>query len=392
MCNAWNHSPGCQCGWGGDGHLGRRTTGNSYSSWGIDAILRDYGGQAARERVYTDSYVNPNARCPVCGAQVFFYQSPYGGRVYFDELGRPWPKHPCTDNSQYSRPLTSSDSRSLDYLYNRLLMLNMPTRHTTSTPNWQQPIVAAPAQPKAVDEVTFARLMEQGEAAQRLGDLARAAILFAEAINENYRSTQAWLALAKVLTDRHERAYCLTKVLRTATAQDRIDIHAVEDELTNLKAGQLKHPSVLWPAKPPEPLTQRTRPAKPVQPAPRPPKDIATWSLIVRIAKGGHHVLWLLLASGRRGKGEVQIAGKASTAMLQAILAGLREAVRLVGTAQAQIAVISNDESVIKQLRGEAKIKQEQDRELLKAIHSIRPRGGQLTFMVKPTRDIEKYF
>jgi hypothetical protein len=30
---------------------------------------------------------------------VFFYQSPTGGRVFFDELGPPWPKHPCTDNS-----------------------------------------------------------------------------------------------------------------------------------------------------------------------------------------------------------------------------------------------------------------------------------------------------
>lgn len=46
-----------------------------------------------------ESYTNPNASCPVCGAAVFFYQSPYGGRVFFDELGPPWPKHPCTDNS-----------------------------------------------------------------------------------------------------------------------------------------------------------------------------------------------------------------------------------------------------------------------------------------------------
>jgi hypothetical protein len=29
---------------------------------------------------------------------VFFYQSPYGGRVFFDSLGPPWPKHPCTDH------------------------------------------------------------------------------------------------------------------------------------------------------------------------------------------------------------------------------------------------------------------------------------------------------
>jgi hypothetical protein len=45
------------------------------------------------------SFTNPNARCPVCGASVYFYQSPAGGRVFFDDLGPPWPKHPCTDNS-----------------------------------------------------------------------------------------------------------------------------------------------------------------------------------------------------------------------------------------------------------------------------------------------------
>ena len=44
------------------------------------------------------SYVNPNALCPVCGEKVFFYQSPNGGRVFFDDLGWPWPKHKCTDN------------------------------------------------------------------------------------------------------------------------------------------------------------------------------------------------------------------------------------------------------------------------------------------------------
>jgi hypothetical protein len=29
---------------------------------------------------------------------VYFYRSPSGGRVFFDDLGPPWPKHPCTDN------------------------------------------------------------------------------------------------------------------------------------------------------------------------------------------------------------------------------------------------------------------------------------------------------
>ncbi len=46
------------------------------------------------------SYVNPNANCPVCGDQVFYYRSRYGGRVFFDDLGWPWPKHPCTDDPE----------------------------------------------------------------------------------------------------------------------------------------------------------------------------------------------------------------------------------------------------------------------------------------------------
>lgn len=40
----------------------------------------------------------PNARCPVCGALVFFYANAYGSRVFFDAMGPPWPKHPCTDH------------------------------------------------------------------------------------------------------------------------------------------------------------------------------------------------------------------------------------------------------------------------------------------------------
>ena len=58
------------------------------------------------------SYINPNARCPVCGASVYFYQSPYGGRVFFDELGPPWPKHPCTDNPIVRHHFSSADGRA----------------------------------------------------------------------------------------------------------------------------------------------------------------------------------------------------------------------------------------------------------------------------------------
>jgi hypothetical protein len=64
-----------------------------------------------------ETFSNPNATCPVSGVSVFFYQSPYGGRVFFDDLGSPWPKHPCTDDSPqpigraHKQPLVEPDSR-----------------------------------------------------------------------------------------------------------------------------------------------------------------------------------------------------------------------------------------------------------------------------------------
>lgn len=95
MCNAWNHPAGCTCGWGGEGHLG------GGGNWGglINEPILKYNEKSVHlfSKSY-DTYVNTNAKCPVCGASVYFYQSPYGGRVFFDDLGPPWPKHPCTSD------------------------------------------------------------------------------------------------------------------------------------------------------------------------------------------------------------------------------------------------------------------------------------------------------
>lgn len=93
MCNGWRHHSSCTCGWGGEGHRGAPT------------------GWLAQGRLFStaESYTNPNASCPECGAHVFFYRSPYGGAVFFDELGPPWPKHPCTDKrTQSVRAQTTS--------------------------------------------------------------------------------------------------------------------------------------------------------------------------------------------------------------------------------------------------------------------------------------------
>ena len=124
MCNAWNHPQNCSCGWGGGGYSGRSakplSTPAAYGGWFM-SLTNTYA-----------SYVNPNASCPVCGAAVFFYQSDRGGRVFFDELGPPWPKHPCTNNiSQPGRlPATSS-------------LADQPTPYAWQCAGWQPFIIEA---------------------------------------------------------------------------------------------------------------------------------------------------------------------------------------------------------------------------------------------------------
>jgi hypothetical protein len=84
----YNHYPSCTCGW-------------CVKDGGGPTVIAATPAMSWRRTASScDSYIDPNAECPVCGAEVFFYQSPFGGRVFFDHLGPPWPKHPCTDTHQ----------------------------------------------------------------------------------------------------------------------------------------------------------------------------------------------------------------------------------------------------------------------------------------------------
>lgn len=78
-CNAHNHHPDCDCGWGG-----------VFYEPTVQCPKPDWSKES--------SHTTPNAKCPVCSASVFFYKSADGAAVFFDSLGPPWPKHPCTDN------------------------------------------------------------------------------------------------------------------------------------------------------------------------------------------------------------------------------------------------------------------------------------------------------
>ncbi|MGX5835091.1 hypothetical protein ACWIJ6_13285 [Aeromonas piscicola] len=100
MCNASNHRPGCQCGWGG-----------GYSGGVLSSSFQIYAGVPKIVARY-ESFVNPNASCPVCGENVYFYQSPLGGRVFFDNLGPPWPKHGCTNNTSIPKQIAPSQKPS----------------------------------------------------------------------------------------------------------------------------------------------------------------------------------------------------------------------------------------------------------------------------------------
>lgn len=90
-CNGWKHRHGCDCGWGGVNY-GRAATPAREPSLST-AVWR--------------SFTNPNARCPVCKASVFYHQSENGGRVFFDQLGPPWRKHPCTDRPTWRWPAST---------------------------------------------------------------------------------------------------------------------------------------------------------------------------------------------------------------------------------------------------------------------------------------------
>ncbi|CUH48215.1 hypothetical protein RUA4292_02393 [Ruegeria atlantica] len=103
-----NHYPWCTCGWcvGGGNRNGGvvstapvakplRPVDSEYEKQQASLTLKGYGATS-----YSRCFVNPNASCPVCGQPVYFYANEHGSRVFFDELGKPWTKHPCTDNGR----------------------------------------------------------------------------------------------------------------------------------------------------------------------------------------------------------------------------------------------------------------------------------------------------
>jgi hypothetical protein len=90
LCNAKNHRWNCECGFGGAkvSSSPKKKTAEASDLLALPRVPRHY--------------TKPNERCPFCNAPVFFHQLRNLGRVYFDEPGAPWRKHPCTDKASLS--------------------------------------------------------------------------------------------------------------------------------------------------------------------------------------------------------------------------------------------------------------------------------------------------
>ncbi len=80
MCNGKNHSPGCTCGWGGEGHSGK--------SQG-----RVFDHTPSNVKHFYGNFYN-RTKCYYCNKEIYFVRH-NNGSIWFDELGKPWPKHEC---------------------------------------------------------------------------------------------------------------------------------------------------------------------------------------------------------------------------------------------------------------------------------------------------------
>lgn len=100
MCNAWNHSSSCNCGWGGSGTGSwNGGQGSSYNLSNRSLHLPVASPNSARTPSFSaktkDAQTCPT-ECWWCGALVYYHSNGYGDSVLFDSLGGcPWQVHSC---------------------------------------------------------------------------------------------------------------------------------------------------------------------------------------------------------------------------------------------------------------------------------------------------------
>lgn len=108
MCNAWNHPPGCNCGWGGGNNFDSRNqymrTQKSNELITVERFSKYYDSELKYLLKFSDGCIELEddvssktfeVECKYCGQKIFYYENKYGSKVFFNCLGNPWEKHEC---------------------------------------------------------------------------------------------------------------------------------------------------------------------------------------------------------------------------------------------------------------------------------------------------------
>lgn len=98
MCNAWNHPPGCACGFSGHGFPRPNFIGHQQRTGGNKGTF----SRPSYDWVYFGP-ITFKTECWWCGMPVFFHRNDNGGCVLFDRLGPPWPVHPCWQQNKHEQ-------------------------------------------------------------------------------------------------------------------------------------------------------------------------------------------------------------------------------------------------------------------------------------------------
>jgi ribonuclease HI len=113
------------------------------------------------------------------------------------------------------------------------------------------------------------------------------------------------------------------------------------------------------------------------------------WTLALCSPAGRRPAQWTLHTPLGRRSGAVEVSGVTEpTAIYQALVQGLEAAAQLAAGKKLALAVISNYELIVKQGRGEWKIKQPAQQALAARVAELRGALGELRFDFAPTEEI----
>ncbi len=107
MSKGYNHYNNCPCKW-------CNSFGRNYHI--EETIYLENIYETRRKLNNAFSFTIPNAKCPSCKAEVFYYENTYGSKVFFEKLGTPWPKHNCFYTDELM-PELNADNFSLHNSY-----------------------------------------------------------------------------------------------------------------------------------------------------------------------------------------------------------------------------------------------------------------------------------